>query len=264
MAALDDVTSMRGILALFEGVATGAADGYSRIAGRPAATLLHLGPGLGNGLANLHNARRAHSPIVNIVGDHAISHRPYDAQLQSDIATVARNVSSFVRTTESTPELGRDAVDTLVAAYGPPGSVATLILPADVSWSDGGAVAPVVDGVGTRASDRRTTGPGRARDGGRRPPIRRTLGTVHRWPGLLGAPPRRRRRPRRRHRCRTAVRDISGPARPRRGTATGGAARLSGRVRLDAPRWHPTPGTARRQLASVVLRLPGKAQRPGP
>jgi acetolactate synthase I/II/III large subunit len=150
VAALDDITTMRGVLALFEGVATGAADGYSRIARQPAATLLHLGPGLGNGLANLHNARRAHSPVVNIVGDHAISHRPFDAQLQSDIETVARNVSPFVRTTESTPDLGGDAVDTLVAAYGPPGSVATLILPADVSWSEGGVVAPVIDGVGTR------------------------------------------------------------------------------------------------------------------
>ena len=150
VAALDDVLSMRGVLALFEGVATGAADGYARITGRPAATLLHLGPGLGNGLANLHNARRAHSPVVNIVGDHAITHRQYDAQLQSDIATVARNVSSFVRTTESTPDLGHDAKDALAAAYGPPGSVATLILPADVSWSDGGSVAPVIDGIGTR------------------------------------------------------------------------------------------------------------------
>lgn len=150
VAALDDVPAMRGVLALFEGVATGAADGFARIAGRPAATLLHLGPGLGNGLANLHNARRAHSPVCNIVGDHAISHRAYDAQLQSDIATVARNVSSFVRTTESTPDLGRDAVDALAAAYGPPGSVATLILPADVSWSDGGVVGPVTDSVGVR------------------------------------------------------------------------------------------------------------------
>ena len=102
VAALDDVPDMHGVLALFEGVATGAADGYARIPGGPAATLLHLGPGLGNGLANLHNARRAHSPVVNIVGDHAICHRRYDAQLQSDIATVARNVSPFVRTTENT------------------------------------------------------------------------------------------------------------------------------------------------------------------
>jgi acetolactate synthase-1/2/3 large subunit len=111
------------------------------MAGRPAATLLHLGPGLGNGLANLHNARRARSPVVNIVGDHAISHRRYDAQLQSDIETVARNVSPFVHTAESTGALGRDAVRALAAATGPPAGVATLILPADVSWSEGGAVA---------------------------------------------------------------------------------------------------------------------------
>jgi acetolactate synthase-1/2/3 large subunit len=153
VAALDDVPEMRAVLALFEGVATGAADGYARIAGRAAATLLHLGPGLGNGLANLHNARRAHSPILNIVGDHAISHRRYDAQLQSDIETVARNVSTFVRTTGDTASLGSDARDALAAAYGPPGSVATLILPADVSWSEGGVVAPPADGTGT--------GPGR-------------------------------------------------------------------------------------------------------
>jgi acetolactate synthase-1/2/3 large subunit len=142
VAALDDVTTMHSILALFEGVATGAADGYARIAGRPAATLLHLGPGLGNGLANLHNARRARSPVVNIVGDHAITHRRYDAQLQSDIETVARNVSPFVHTSESTAALGADAVAALAAAGGPPGAVATLILPADVSWGDGGVVAP--------------------------------------------------------------------------------------------------------------------------
>jgi acetolactate synthase-1/2/3 large subunit len=141
VAALDDVTAMHSVLALFEGVATGAADGYARMSGRPAATLLHLGPGLGNGLANLHNARRACSPVVNIVGDHAISHRPFDAQLQSDIETVARNVSTFVRTSESTADLGADAAAAVAAAAGPPGSVATLILPADVSWSDGGVVA---------------------------------------------------------------------------------------------------------------------------
>jgi acetolactate synthase-1/2/3 large subunit len=141
VAALDDVPAMHSVLALFEGVATGAADGYARMTGRPAATLLHLGPGLGNGLANLHNARRANSPVINIVGDHATFHRKYDAQLQSDIETVARNVSSFVRTSESTDRLSEDAIDALAAAGGPPGSVATLILPADVSWSEGGKVA---------------------------------------------------------------------------------------------------------------------------
>src|SRR5947209_11736867 len=142
VAALDDVPEMRAVLTLFEGVATGAADGYARMAGTPGATLLHLGPGLGNGLANLHNARRARTPVVNIVGDHATYHRQYDAQLQSDIETVARNVSTWVRTSQSTENLSRDATEAIAAALGPPGQVATLILPADVSWSDGAEPAP--------------------------------------------------------------------------------------------------------------------------
>src|SRR4029434_7456563 len=96
VAALDAVAEMRAVLGLFEGVVTGAADGYARMAGKPAATLLHLGPGLGNGLANLHNARKGRVPIVNIVGDHATYHKRYDAQLESDIVTVARNVSPWV------------------------------------------------------------------------------------------------------------------------------------------------------------------------
>src|SRR5437588_2168467 len=128
---------MRAVLALFEGVATGAGDGYARMADGPAATLLHLGPGLGNGLANLHNARRAKVPIINIVGDHATYHRQYDAQLQSDIETVARNVSTWVRTSSETEAVARDTVDAIQAAVGPPGQVATLILPADVSWNEG-------------------------------------------------------------------------------------------------------------------------------
>lgn len=141
IAALDSVPEMRAILTLFEGVATGAADGYARMARRPASTLLHLGPGLANGVANLHNARKGQSPIVNIVGDHATYHRKYDAQLQSDIETIARNCSSWVRTSRRTVDLARDAADAVVAAAGPPGQVATLILPADVSWSEGGQVA---------------------------------------------------------------------------------------------------------------------------
>jgi acetolactate synthase-1/2/3 large subunit len=144
VAALDDVPEMRGVLALFEGVATGAADGYARIAGRPASVLLHLGPGLGNGLANLHNARKGQVPIVNIVGDHATYHKQYDAQLESDIETVARNVSSWIRWSRSTEDIGRDAAEAVAAAMGPPGQVASLILPADVSWLDGGSVAPPV------------------------------------------------------------------------------------------------------------------------
>jgi len=140
VAALDDVPEMRSVLALFEGVATGAADGFARMAGRPAATLLHLGPGLGNGIANLHNARKGRTPVVNVVGDHATYHKRYDAQLESDIETLARNVSSSIRWCTTPAAVGRDVVDTIVAAEGPPGQVATLILPADVSWGDGGEV----------------------------------------------------------------------------------------------------------------------------
>jgi acetolactate synthase-1/2/3 large subunit len=137
VAALDEVPEMRSVLTLFEGVATGAADGYARMAERPGATLLHLGSGLGNGVANLHNARKGKVPVVNIVGDHATYHTKYDAQLQSDIETVARNPSGWVRTSQSTSALPSDAAEAVAAAIGPPGQVATLILPADVSWSDG-------------------------------------------------------------------------------------------------------------------------------
>ena len=139
VAALDSEPRMRAVLALFEGVATGAADGYARMADKPAAVLLHLGCGLGNGLANLHNARKGKVPVINIVGDHATYHVQYDAQLQSDIETVARNVSpGFVRTSTSTANLCRDAAEAIAAARSRPGQVATLILPADVSWGDGG------------------------------------------------------------------------------------------------------------------------------
>lgn len=143
VAALDSEPKMRAVLALFEGVATGAADGYARMADKPAATLLHLGCGLGNGLANLHNARKAKTPIINIVGDHATHHVKYDAQLQSDIETVARNVSpGFVRTSQTTAELCQDAAEAVIAARGLPGQVATLILPADVSWGEGAVPCP--------------------------------------------------------------------------------------------------------------------------
>jgi acetolactate synthase-1/2/3 large subunit len=141
VAALDSVPEMRGVLALFEGVATGAADGYARMADRPASVLLHLGPGLGNGLANLHNARKGKVPIVNIVGDHATYHAQYDAQLQSDIETVARNCSEWIRVSTRPDAVAADAADAIAAAMGPPGQVATLILPADSSWLAGGEPA---------------------------------------------------------------------------------------------------------------------------
>ncbi|MCL1960417.1 MAG: acetolactate synthase large subunit [Desulfovibrionaceae bacterium] len=160
VAALDGAPDMRAVLTLFEGVATGAADGYARMAGKPAATLLHLGCGLGNGLANLHNARKGKTPVVNIVGDHATTHARYDAPLQSDIETVARNVSTWVRTAQSAETLSRDAAEAVAAAVGPPGSVATLIVPADVSWNTGAqpcqslplAAAPPADGKAIEAA----------------------------------------------------------------------------------------------------------------
>ncbi|SFL94292.1 acetolactate synthase large subunit [Geodermatophilus ruber] len=152
VAALDEVPEMRGVLTLFEGVATGAADGYARMAGRPAATLLHLGPGLGNGLANLHNARRGRAPVVNVVGDHARSHKRLDAPLESDIDALAGTVSSWVRRSLCTSDVAGDAAEAVAAAAR--GAVATLILPADVSWEDGAAVAdPVAVRPAPRVAD---------------------------------------------------------------------------------------------------------------
>jgi acetolactate synthase-1/2/3 large subunit len=139
--ALDSVPRMRGVLALFEGVATGAGDGYARVTGRPAAVLLHLGPGLGNGFANLHNARRAHTPLLCVVGAHATYHARYDAPLESDIASVARTVSGWVHTSGTTRRVAADAMRALAAAQAGGGQVATLILPADVSWTEGAQTA---------------------------------------------------------------------------------------------------------------------------
>ncbi len=141
VAALDTVPGMRGVLALFEGVATGAADGYARMADRPAAVLLHLGPGLGNGLANLHNARRARVPMVVVVGDHATYHKKYDAPLESDIDALAATVSGWVRRTDTAANVAADAAEAIAASRS--GSqISTLILPADASWSDGAQPAP--------------------------------------------------------------------------------------------------------------------------
>jgi len=141
VAALDRVTEMRCVLGLFEGVVTGAADGYARMAEKPACTLLHLGPGLANGMANLHNASRAQVPVINVVGQHATYHVPYDAPLTSDIEAIARPYSKWLRTSSAAPEIGCDAAQAIQAARTAPGQVATLIVPADVAWTEGGAVA---------------------------------------------------------------------------------------------------------------------------
>lgn len=139
VAALDGEPRARGVPCLFEGVATGAADGYGRMAGGPAAVLLHLGPGLANGLANLHNARRAKTPVVTVVGDHATRHHQFDAPLQSDIAAVAGSVSAWMRLPQTAADTGPAAADAVAAARA--GGVATLIVPADAAWSEGGTVA---------------------------------------------------------------------------------------------------------------------------
>src|SRR5512134_1783649 len=141
VAALDRVPGLRAVLGLFEGVCTGAADGYGRMTGRPALTLLHLGPGLANGLANLHNARRARTPVVNLVGDHASWHLAADAPLTSDIASLAGAVSGFVHTPKSAAGLAKDGAVAIAAAPSPPGQVAPLIVPPDCQW--GAAAGPV-------------------------------------------------------------------------------------------------------------------------
>lgn len=140
VAALDRIPGVRCVLGLFEGVVTGAADGYYRIAGKPACTLLHLGPGLGNGLANLHNAKKANSGIVNIVGDHATYHLNYDAPLTSDIESVARPMSHWVRTAKTSMSVSADAAAAIGVAREAPGKIATLILPADTAWGAAGRV----------------------------------------------------------------------------------------------------------------------------
>ena len=152
VAALDRVAAMRGVLCLQEGVCAGAADGYARMLRRPAATLLHLGPGLANGLSNLHNARKARSPIINIVGEHSTQHMPYDAPLTADIEAIARPVSGWVRTLKSAELMGALAAESVAAAMTPPRGVATLIVPADHSWSEAGHPGPRLPGMNRRAA----------------------------------------------------------------------------------------------------------------
>ena len=143
--AIDKVDGFNAFLCLFEGVCTGAADGFARMRGMPATTLLHLGAGLGNGIANLHNCRRAATPLINIVGDHAIHHVAFDAPLTSDVEAVAKAMSSWIRTSRTSQGLGMDAADAVLATMrsNPDslGNIATLIVPADCAWGTGRAAA---------------------------------------------------------------------------------------------------------------------------
>ncbi|MEH2482733.1 acetolactate synthase-1/2/3 large subunit [Nitrobacteraceae bacterium AZCC 2146] len=145
VAALDRVEGMRCVLGLFEGVVTGAADGYYRMKGTPASTLLHLGPGLANGLANLHNAKKANSGIVNIVGQHAVYHIEYNAPLTSDIEGLARPMSAWVRTSPDAKSVAKDGAAAIAAAKSSPPQIATLILPADTAWGEADGIAKVAE-----------------------------------------------------------------------------------------------------------------------
>ena len=164
VAALDRVGGIRCVLGLFEGVVTGAADGYARMAGRPGVTLLHLGPGLANGIANLHNARKAGSPIVNVGGEHASWHIEHDAPLTADIEGLARPVSHWLRTSASAEALAADGAAAYFAASAAPGRIATLVVPANTAWeSVRSGVASASDHPAERITEH---GPEGATDGG--------------------------------------------------------------------------------------------------
>ena len=142
--ALDRTKLMRCVLGLFEGVVTGAADGYARMARKPAVTLLHLAPGFANAGANLHNARKARVPMVNLVGDHALRHQKYDAPLSADVEGACAPFSDWVRSGRDAGSFAADAMDALAVAKGRPNRIASLIAPADIGWDEGGRIAPEV------------------------------------------------------------------------------------------------------------------------
>jgi acetolactate synthase-1/2/3 large subunit len=187
VAALDAVPRMRSILGLFEGVVTGAADGYARMTGRPAVNLLHLGPGLTNALANVHNARRAGSPMLLVVGDHATHHKRFDAPLTSDIQGLGKPLSDWLRTSLRAENLGKDAAEAVCAALTPPGRTATLILPADVSWGPAvQAAAPIVPPTAARVESARIAAIARTLQSGE-PAVLLMNGAALREPALLAA-----------------------------------------------------------------------------
>jgi acetolactate synthase-1/2/3 large subunit len=142
VAALGGLPQIRPVLGLFEGAVSGMADGYARVTGKPALTLLHLGTGFTNAAANLHNARRAKSPVVNVVGDHATTHKRWDSPLKSDIEALARPMSDWLRMAQSTHTLSADGAAAVAAARAHPGQIATLILPADIAWGTTEGHAP--------------------------------------------------------------------------------------------------------------------------
>ena len=248
--ALDSVPEMRGVLTLFEGVATGAADAYARLAGRPAAVLLHLGPGLGNGMANLHNARRAGTPLLCVVGAHATSHVRHDAPLESDITALARTVSGWVHVCGDVRDVADDAMRAVAATSERGGQVATLVLPADVSWSEGGGPRARPARGGTVPAGALAGGGGReggARARGGDPPGR---------PGADRGGDGRRGPGRGRDRRAPADGDVPAALGHRRRPPAGGQAGLLRRAGARAARGGVVAGAGRGAVAGVVLRLP--------
>ena len=187
VAALDAVPQMRGVLCLYEGTATGAADGYGRMTGRPAAALLHLGPGLANGLANLHNARRARTPVLVVAGDHATYHKGLDSPLESDIGALAGWMSAWSQRPARSADVGAAAAAAVAAAMTPPGGVATLILPADVSWSEGAEPAEALPVPGPAAVPDEAVGAAAAALRSGEPCVLLLGGEAMRGPGLAAA-----------------------------------------------------------------------------
>ena len=213
VAALDRVPAVRGVLTLFEGVASAAADGYARMTGLPAATLLHLGPGFGNAFANVHNAFKARTPMVNLVGEHAVAHKPLGAPLASDIEAVARPASHWLATVQDARSAATTTAEAVAAARSRGGGVATLVLPADAGWDPSLGPAPCRAG-------RRPCAGARRRGRGRRPCAafrRRARGSPARRPDDPRAGPARRGADRRRDGGRRAPRHVPGAARARRG-----------------------------------------------
>jgi len=154
VAALDRMPGIRGVLGLFEGGVTGMADGYARMAGKPAFTLLHLGPGMANGMANIHNAKRASTPMINVVGEHATYHLGYDAPLTSDIEGLAKPLSHWVHSSKNSKELAGDAARSVAAAMTYPGQIATLIVPANCAWDEAdGPAKPIAPPATPRTDD---------------------------------------------------------------------------------------------------------------
>ena len=256
VAALDTVPQMRGVLCLFEGVATGAADGYGRMTGRPAAALLHLGPGLANGLANLHNARRAGTPLVTVVGDHATYHKRLDAPLESDIDALAGSVSGWVRRSLRSADVAGDAADAVAAASA--GAIATLILPADVSWSQPAEPAPAVPVRPASPVPDEVIGDAAKALRSGEPCLILLGGTALRRPGLEAAS---------RIAAATGARLLceTFPARLERGAGLPAVGRLAYLGEMAAPQLagHAAPDPGRGEDAGDLLRLPRHAQLAG-